>query len=652
MKEFTVEAASSAIQDSRQEKSALRGLWSVSERYSVNMASSNMWEDYTKLIGKHYVGWDNENLIPDAKRVWLSVVYNSSMEIGAHASAYDPILNSIAEGTADYLRNFKKRPQFSRDLLELSDRMLVFNAVAQYDYWDPNGNHGRGNIGSRIISHSDFYCEPGTAAPINSPDGPRWVALRFYLTADEVTNRYGEAKLKEMKPGPLGDATNYNPSDADRLKYRYEIIEWWGIDEERIPIPEDETRDAVDSQLGAVFSGQSDVAPDPNEDHDTALKLGEDYVINTVNDARTGLGLEPVGTIDEAKDSMYPLGMDLQLSEYDKWRDAHQQFITSGEDYGYRPKYDGNVYRAEFQEGMEEPLLGPEESPYGHGQIPVSFYQRHPGYSSYWIRGIFAEAIPLQQEYEFWKLLRKRFGHMKAGPALAVFKDAFAANKFNLRNIVRSLKRGHAVFEMQTPTGGGPLPFPQFIDVGKWDWSIDQIIADIERRLQLLFGANEIMRGTGLGAEASGKRVQLSQEAGGRNTVFTLALIEGPLQSHLQRLGWMTWNWVDQQDIERVCGPEVWQAMEIGRQNPDLVEVEVTTEMGRGMPQDFASKRDTYLMLLQMGLIDGKEFSLRTNIPFNPPPPPPVPEQPMQPGPDQMGQGGMQGQPPQESMNG
>lgn len=618
MFDFNVKKGSAAIERCRQEKMRLRDIWVKSEAYYSNQATTTMWQDYTKLIGEHYIGWDNDNQIPDAVRVWLSTVYNSSLEIGGEAPYNDPLANLAAEAVVDYLRAWRKEPQFNRDLLDISLRMLLYNAVAQIDFYDRYANAPHGNLGARIIPHNDFYCEEGSYGPINDPDGPRWVAYRLFLTKDEVINRYGAEKVNELKHGPLSISdANSSQVRADVFDDRYEIIEFWGKDNTLEDVTRSETEMSVGEQFRDALKGEPKEV-EAWEDHAASIEVLNEFLIVLA----TGEEEDEV-ELSVAVARLEAPGTSQYLEAYTAVRTQHEQFIQAGNPGGRKEKYFGGIYRAEFQEGDAEPLRGPEASPYQHGQIPVSFYQRHRGISTYWTRGVMAEALPIQQEIEFWMNRRKRFGHIKAEPPLALWKDAFEKQNIPTSNILAALERGRAVFEMRTPVGTGPLPLPTFVDVGRWDWNVDQIIQDLRQRMFRLFGATEEMRGEAPGAEASGRHIELKMEAGSRHVTFTLALIESPLQRHFQRLSNLVINSVPLERIASVCGPEKMAALQAVRESGQPFEMRITLDLGRGMPQDFANKYQIYFNLLSMQIITPQEFAERTGIPFTPAPPPP-----------------------------
>lgn len=631
MDNFDLEKAYHQLQLSMSQKQKLIPVWRAAEDYFNNTIIPATEYDPSRLASR--VGnarWGLSNLIPDAVRAYAAWVINSPFDIKVDAMGDkgDEIRYIAARALHEQIQYYKQRPQFIANIREIAIRQKLFNIVGHIDGWCEK----RGEPHSRLISHYDLFLDPTGWANINEPNGPRWAAVRYYLTQDQVETRYGP-DVKLQKGIMLG--TDGEPRDEQRAwQDKYEIIEWYGIDETEIEIGEAEQRDAILAELEAVQNGQY-TGPSDEIDHAYALKYGDWLMIGHAV-AVTQRNEDEIETIKEALQVLTAAGAGETVDAYLVWRASHEALVEQGEIGGFRPKYPGYVYHCDFQMGQSDPVLGPETCDFPHYQIPLSIYRAHLTTRALFGYGPMSEVLSEQTDIEWWEKCLMDHSNYTARPPFMIDLDTLDPRyrtPKGMNQLVENLRRGHRIIWMRGTAGtqrAGGMD-PHFAKVGSFSFDVMRLIEYKRYRIMEVIGPTPVMRGQ-VSGEVSGKAFGMRQQAAARPIIDTLSLIEGPLQKHLERtlMNILEFSSIDK--IEDISGPEGAGAIQWVRENIPDFNCVVKVDLGTGMPTDWHTRANMAIMFAQMGwLSDPQEVQEKLGLPWKLE----IPPMPVAPGPGQ-----------------
>lgn len=608
----------------REQKYDTAQWWEASDMYYHNTISQALNYDPSKLTQQSDDTFGIENLISFGTRIWLSIFMSMPFNIEvlpAGQRHMGGIKKDAADGLTHVARVFKARTNFKDLQIELGLRSLIYNACFMYDGWDMFSRPGPKPF-MNVIGHQDAYVDPAVSAPFNEDGGPRFGAVIKYLYGDQVVRRYGEKALKVLKPG-LYKHDNYRAYDTREVrifKDMYPVVHWWGIDDRDETISADTTNRKVRKQFVALKAGEFPMPAD-EDNHAAAIKEGNKLFLNEAN--RPNPTGEKFEDLETAAQFIFDHGEDGRrfVKDYSNWASIHRMYVEKGIEGGSRPKYPSGIYHCEFQEGIPGMLRGPEPSPYNHGQIPISYSQRHKGLNHYWSPGLYAEALPCQTDFEFLRRRRNVYLHYASGPPFLAYEDTAPESwldpETGKATMQKDLEEGPTIVLLRgggAPSGGGGSHEPHFVQIGALSYDVERAIQEKKAHIMEIFGASEVMRGIGPGAEASGKHIQLKQEAASRPSTFMLTMLESPLQKYFERFVSNVIQFADATWLSTVCSPEQVQAIETIKQIPDFKTI-VKVTLGSGMPTDWGTRSQIYSTMLQMGGIDPFMYMEELGIP-------------------------------------
>jgi hypothetical protein len=380
--------------------------------------------------------------------------------------------------------------------------------------------------------------------------------------------------------------------------------------------------------LNQLFAKQ-DIAPENDEDHDFAIKYSKAWLIKEAEDI-IGTELEGEDNYRQAQNALVDAGMGNVAQVVDNMVQVHQAFIDDGMEGGTEPVYPGSIYRAVFQHGQDEPIEGPELYDYQHGQLPVSFYRAHVGSRRLFTKGIMTEVLTLQAELEWWEKARMDITNIAGRPPIAIPMDLLEKrmSKKDRKNLISDIKAGFAVIWTSVSNyqrGAQPAFIPMG---GGFNLQVlNETIDEKRRRIFEIIGATAVTRGESpVGAEASGKRVQIQQAAAARPINDALALIETPKQKRFERMVMNILQYASYELMESITGRERAGAiMQVREAFPGYRPI-VKVDFGFGMPTDWYSRMQILSPFMMNGLIDPEEFSeiMNLGVKLKAPPPAPV----------------------------
>lgn len=601
---------------SRQQKNKLLKWWNAADQYFNNtILDSRGYDPEYLLKSTSRKRWGIDNLIPDAVRAFAAWVINSSFDVLVEAlgDKTDEARFIAARVLQEQIEFYRNQPQFKQMIREIAIRTKLFNIVGQIDGWDDK----RDEPYSRLVTHNDIFIDSTAWGNVNEPNGPRWIAVKYMLSPDEVIGRYGS--LRDLQPGLLSHSGADKPSSGgevyDAFHNMYEIIEWFGIDETELAVSEDEMQEIVLGELEALRAGTF-AGPDENVDHQAAIDYGALVLVSSLEE-QFKVELE---TVQDALRFLAESGYGTLADQYMQWQMSHQQFLDAGDAGGTRSKYPGYVYHVDFQIGMDEPLLGPEVMDYPHYQLPVSIYRGHMNTGGLFGMGAMAEVMSLQQDLEWWHKCMMDHAHYAARPPFLVDLDILDTKyrtADGLKKLVKNLEYGHKIFWLRGAKNGLE---PRFAMIGAFSWDVMRIIEYIRLRIQEVIGPTPVLRGQ-VSGEASGKHIQIRQEAAAKPITDTLSMIEGPLQKHLERTVLNILEFSPIEKIEQISGQEGAMAIQYVRDYLDDFRCAVKVDLGTGMPTDWFTKANLGMSLLESGLGDPKLIGewLKLPIPLSMP---------------------------------
>jgi len=619
MHNWNIEEAVYQISLSRRKKQSLVPWWSAAEQYFNNTILDTREYDPSKLLSPRVKKrWGIDNLIPDAVRAYAAWVVSSSFDVMVEplGDVSDQVRFIAARTLLEQIEFYRKQPQFTQLIRDIAIRTKLFNIVAQVDGWDDKLDEPY----SRLVTHNDLFIDPTAWGNVNESNGPRWIAIKYMLSADEVIGRYGS--LKGLEPGIISRAPSDDSRDDETpdeaFHNKYEIYEWMGIDESEVEISEDEMQSIVIGELQGIQNGTF-MGPDPDINHADAIAYGDLTIISSIEDQFPDVrieGVTPEEEIMEALQFLASIGNGQIAEAYSQWRMSHQEFIDAGQPGGTRPKYPGYIYHADFQIGQDEPLIGPEVCDYPHFQLPVSVYRSHMNTGGLFGLGAMPEVLALQQDLEWWHKCEMDHAHYSARPPFMIDTDILDPRyrkSGGMQKLVNGIRKGFDIIYLRGAKLGAE---PHFANVGTFSVDVRRIIDYIRYRIQEVIGPTPILRGN-VSGEASGKQVAMRQESAAKPITDTLSIIEGPLQKHFERMVLNILEFSPIEKIEQISGPEGAAAIAHIRENLPDFRCSVSVDLGTGMPTDWHSKMNIGMMLLQMGLADPKELGEKLNLPFS-----------------------------------
>jgi len=623
MDNWTIDEAVYQINLSRKQKQPLLVWWQAAEQYFDNTILNTREFRPDKLISaKVKDRWGIDNLVPDSVRAYAAWVVASSFEVTVDplGDRNDQIRFITARTILEQLEFYRKQPQFTQLIREIAIRTKLFNFVAQIDGWDDK----RDEPYSRLVTHNDIFLDPTAWGNVNESNGPRWVVVKYRLSADEVIGRYGS--LEGLRKGIISrdevDTPTIQKGSEEAFRNLYEVYEWFGIDESEVTIPEEEMQAVVFEELKAVQMGAF-TEPDPDTNHAQAIEYGDSILMDTIQNQFPGVVIDG-GTPDEEFRSMMEflatVGNGQLADAYIQWRMSHQAFLDNGIPGGTRPKYPGYIYHVDFQVGAEGPLRGPEVCDYPHYQLPVSIYRSHMNTGGLFGLGAMAEVLSLQQKLEWWQKCEMDHAHYSARPPFIIDMDILDSRyraPGGMQGLIKGIKEGFNIIRVRGVQRGNE---PHFANVGTFSVDVRRIIDYIRYRIQQIIGPTQTMRGE-VSGEVSGKAFAMRQESAAKPTIDTLSIIEGPLQKHFERMALNILEFSPIEKIEEISGPEGAAAIEWVRENMPDFRCVVNVDLGTGMPTDWVSKAQWGMMAIQSGA-DPKLVGewLKSPIPLGPPP--------------------------------
>lgn len=625
MERWDIQDAEFKVRLCRQVKDELYPWWNTAAHYWNNDFKGERAYDPEVLLSRKTIDrWGVDNLIPYAMRVREANIMTQplSIKIDPYGASDDMLMIQTANGLDDLIHYFENRPEANKNTREVIRRAALFNAVMEYDWYDIDEFKEGPKV--RVIPHNDIFMDINAIGDFNEVNGPRWCAVRFRITDDE-------AEL--MFPGvELVKGTRSEKSDeaykTNRYDDRAEIYEWFGIDESRRQIPDAKAEATVLSQLNQLFSG-GDINPENDEDHDFAIKYVKAWLIMEAEDT-VGGKFDGEDAYAEAQRALVDAGMGNVAQVAAHMVTIHQAFIDEGIEGGTEPVYPGSIYRAVFQKGQAEPIEGPELYDYAHNQLPVSFYRSHAGSRRLFTKGIMTEVLTLQAELEWWEKARMDITNIAGRPPMAIPMDLMEKrlDKRGRGKLVAEIKKGFAVIWTSIANyqrGAQPAFIPMG---GAFNLQVlNETIDEKRRRIFEIIGSTPVLRGEApVGAEASGKRVQIQQAAAARPLNDALAMIEAPKQKRFERMVMNILQHASYELMESITGRERAGAiMQVREAFPGYRPI-VKVDFGFGMPNDWYSKFQILSPFMMNGLIDPEDFSeiLNLGVKLKAPPPAPV----------------------------
>lgn len=607
----------------RQVREELYPWWKAAQHYWNNDFTGDRSYDPEVLLSRKIIErWGIDNLIPFAMRTREANIMSQplSVKIDPYGGSGDMLMQLCANGLDDMMHYFENRPEANKCTREVIRRAALFNAVAELDWYDQTEYKEGPKV--RIIPHSDIYMDINALGDINEVNGPRWVAARYRLTDDEVENMFPG---KELEKGTLSDTaeTAFKQGEYDN---RTEIYEWFGIDESVKQISDEKAEATILGQIQQVLQG-GDIDPASNEDHDYAIKYARKWLVSEAEDT---LEREFSGEnmYVEAQNALAENGMGVLADLVDYIVTTHQEFIDAGIDGGTEPVHPGSIYRCVFQKGMTDFVVPPETYDYSHGQLPFSFYRAHAGSRRLLAKGIMTEVLILQAELEWWEKARMDITNIVGRPPMLIPLDLMKKrlDAHGRNKLVEEIKRGFAVIwtSVANYQRGAKPEFAQM--GGGFNLAVlNDIINEKRRRIFEVIGSTDVLRGESpVGAEASGKRVQIQQAAAAKPLNDALAMIESPRQKRCERQAMNILQYASEELLISIAGQERAAAiLQVREAFPGYRPI-VNVDFGYGMPNDWYSRMQILSQFAMSGMMDMDEFAeiMNLGIKFKPPPMP------------------------------
>jgi len=610
MERWNIENATFQVNLCRQVKDELYTWWNAAQHYWDSEWSGERAYDPEVLLSRKTIDrWGVDNIIPYAMQVREANIMAQplSIKVEPYGDASDMTMLLCANGLDDLLHYFENRPESNRLTREVVRRMSLFNAVAEVDWYDTDKFKEGPKI--RVIPHDDIFMDINAIGNFNEINGPRWCAVRYRLTDDEVENMF-PGKVLEKGVSSRKQDESYREGYHDD---RSEIYEWFGVDESRKQISDADAEASTLNQIAAVLN-QSDPQIQQDDDHDFAIKYAQAWLMAQAEEA-TGQEFEDYYT---AQTALAEMGAVSIVEAVVALTEVHQQFIDDGVNGGTEPVYPGSIYRAVFQHGQKDPIVAPELYGYAHGQIPVSFYRAHQGSRRLFSRGMMTQVLTLQAELEWWEKARMDITNIAGRPPMIVPIDLMAKrlDASGRKKLVEEIKRGFAVLWTSVANYQKNAQ-PAFATMGGgFNLAIlNDIIDEKRQRMFEIMGATAITRGQApLGAEASGKRVQIQQAAAARPLNDTLAMIESPRQKRCERMVMNMLQHTSYELMQSITGMQRAQAiMQVRESFPEYRPI-VKVDFGHGMPTDWFSKYQIYLPMFMAGALTGEQFAEEMNL--------------------------------------
>lgn len=622
MFEWTKDKATDKLDLCRMQKAEIEPICVAADDYYHNKVQNKRGvrpSDYVLQTQTSKLPFSNN--IPFGVRVWLSVVLGAPYSIHAtpEGDYGDGEIKKIAaEGINDYINKNRLQSERKVFIRRLATQALLYNQVFIYDGVDFNAKPYPMPFYT-LVNWRDGYIDPPANEPLNDYMGPSWVAVRLWLRGDQAKNLYPR-RFKDMKKGIL------NPDNVDDREKRifddlYPVIHWWGIDTEEIRITRREMRETIDAEWEDILIGRGTVTDE--QPHRAAIEEGNNKFIEYVNE-KTESEIED--DVSVALTRAAETGLAYSAQGFYQWRKKHSDYLDRVDEDGNpdpleggrKRKYQDGIYHVEFQEGSnEEPLLPPEPSPYKHGQLPISAVCRHEGTLSYWNPGVLAEALDKQQHIEFLEGNRDNHLFMQARAMFYAYRPALPERYQDPETgedvFIADLMQGNKLMMLED-VGMDPSKLMGYLQPGAVSMDVVAAIREKKSEMMELFGASEVMRGMGPGAEASGKHIQLKMSAASKPSTFMLALLESPLHKHYERFTSNFIAFADPRYIAKYTNYERVSAIMALRQ-AGLSECSVDLNLGSGMPTEWIDRFQIYSQLVAMGIYPPQKLAEEMGIP-------------------------------------
>jgi len=612
------EHARNIIATCSEAKSGMESLNGLAENYAnyqhKNFASSVT--DYLRDINPQTL--PPVNIIRLGIRVWMSVVMSAPFGVEvlpAGARDREDLKKLAADGANNVIKSTRQTPQDKSMFRKLAWESLVNNLVFLYDGMD-YATAKYPQPFKRIVTWRDCFWEANASGPINDEDGPNTVAVRLWLHEDEFELRFPKAILKDAQRG-LGAESRGKENTAKLYEDLIPVIEFWGIDRGVQNYSRRRMKNEIDEAWDKILSGDRSVPVVKEQPHDAAMEIGDAKIMALARE-RYGIDKEDFGS---TMTEMSMMG-DSTAENYSMWRYSHMVFSQNGFGNGLAvKKYPDSIYHCAFQPDGEDFLLEPEPSPYKHGQIPISASSRQEGSAGYMTPSLMAEALDKQAYIEYLRQEVNIHLHFQARPALFALMDALPENYRNpeggREQLLTDIITGFKLFELRgLPPGVNPRDVLGFIQPGAISMDVRTEYQQNMNDLLELFGASEIMRGIGPGAEASGKHIQLRMGAASRPTTFMLSMLEGPMYYHYQRYSCYLLEYTDPQWLQQFVNEEQLAAI-MSLRNTGGFAYATKVQLGAGMPTEWIDRKAIYFELLQMGYISPKGYVREMEIPVS-----------------------------------
>lgn len=608
---ISVNKASEQIMLSRGQKNAYESTWDAFEKYyNGTVYQSREW-DPRYLVSPNRTSRAFDNTIPDLITAQIAWVMSRPFEVQMNPLGDKGDIGRImaTKAVEEYVHYWKSQADFSHLLREIVLRMDCFNFCAVLDYWD----EAKGMPGCRVFTHNDTFIDPLAMNQVNMDGGPRWIGLARLLHKDEARNRYGDKAIDLV----AGRIITKDPDEANADPYAsysdlYEIIEWFGIDEEEIEITSEETEKIVNAELDALFADQP-VEIDPYLNHLKAVEFGDQYVMRLTKD----MSGEEQEDIEGAVQTLSMMGRADIIEDFMAWREAHAELYDEESPGGTRPKYPGGVYHCEFQFGGSGFLKEPEALEYPHYEIPVSIFRGRMNTTP----GLFgnagnAQVLALQCDVEKWEQTEYTFARAQARKNIAINRDALDpawVKEIGLAGVLQRIQRG---FETIYTSGSARASDAvHAIDVGNFSIDVRRLIDYKRFRMQEIIGPTPWMRGD-VGNEASGKQVAIRQESGAVPMNDILNMIESPIQATFQRIATNVLAAATLEKVAEISGEQAAEAVDYIRQTLPDYACAASVNLGNAFPNDKQFLINFGLMLVQSGMLDAEVWGEKINSPF------------------------------------
>jgi hypothetical protein len=537
--------------------------------------------------------WGIDNHIPDNVRARIAYASVAPFNIEMHslAPSEDPISHEAVNAIYKCVMHELENKEFDRVKRDIITRATLFNMVGVLDWW----NNDRYDPGPsyRVISHDDLFFDPTASAPVNEQGGPRWVCIRRMLSEDEKRMRYGNVPLRTGFTGyEKTEMTESEDIGWRDYENQYEIYEWYGINEMETTIPSDEMEVMVIDEVNALFDGTLlELNPDIN--HRKAVEIGDElmrgYALSMFPDADNKDFVRIEGIMRALSEG----GLGSYADMYINWRGA-QIDMTAEDEGGTRPKYEGYVYRCEFQVGHDEWLVSPTALDFPHYQIPVSLFWTHKPTQTLWGKGIMSEVIGHQEWIEWWQKCHEDYSNYAARPPFLIDTgslDPPARTDETKMQVKEALVRGFRILWMKLTSSKVPFE-PKFATIGQFSPDVPRLVEYHRFRIKEILGPVPALTGN-VSGETSGRAFGMRMQAAGTPVNDMLSINEGPLEAFVKRMSMNVFEYGDLYKVENIAGTAGADAIEILRQQVEEQGYDfrytVQVDLGSGVPRDFYS---------------------------------------------------------------